>query len=103
MPKLSEHSSGSLRKLLFIGDSGTGKTTALAPLVERFKLRIFDFDNLLDPLLFRIRRDYPDKIDNIEFMSFRDKLKPTEMGPIVDGTPTAFVDALKAMVKWEDG
>lgn len=104
MPKASDHKAAALRKMLYIGDSGTGKTTSLISLVKAgYRLRIFDFDNLLDPLLTACRRDCPEKLDSIEFMSFRDKMKMTEMGPIVNGTPKAFTDFLKALFKWEDG
>jgi hypothetical protein len=104
MPKASEHIARSVHKYLLIGDSGTGKTTALAPLVGAgYKLRICDFDNLLDPLLMRVRKEHPDKLDNIEFMSFRDRLKATDLGSIIEGTPKAFSNFLKAMAVWEDG
>jgi hypothetical protein len=90
--------------MLYIGDSGTGKTTSLISLVKAgYILRIFDFDNLLDPLLMVCRRDCPEHLDNIEFMSFRDKMKMTEQGPIVDGMPRAYTNFLKALFKWEDG
>lgn len=104
MPKASTHSSATLRKLLYIGDSGTGKTTSLLPLVKAgYSLRIFDFDNLLDPLITLARRDCPELLDQIEFMSFRDRMKATPMGPIIEGQPTAFVDSTRALDKWEDG
>ncbi|SRR6266550_1826759 len=104
MPKASDHSSSSIQKLLYIGDSGTGKTTSLFSLVQAgYKLRIFDFDNLLAPLISVVRAKSPDRIDQIEFMSFRDEITTTAAGPIVP-SPQAFVAGLKAMCeKWEDG
>jgi GTPase SAR1 family protein len=104
MPKASDHQSSSIVKLLYIGDSSTGKTTSLASLVRAgFKLRIYDYDNLLSPLIAVVKRDCPENLDNIEFMSFRDRFKATPSGPICDGLPTAFVDGLRALDKWEDG
>lgn len=104
MPRASDHQSSSITKLLYIGDSGTGKTTSLWSLVAAgYRLRILDFDNLLDSLVAKVRRECPDKLDNIEFMSFRDKMKATPLGPVVDGQPAAFVNALRALDKWEDG
>lgn len=104
MPKASEHQASSIRKLLYIGDSGTGKTTSLLSLVKAgYTLRIIDFDNLLSPLITKCRADCPEHLDKIEFMSFRDPLKVTAMGPIVDGQPKAFIGSLEAMAKWEDG
>jgi len=104
MPKASVHQSSTITKRLLIGDSGTGKTTALHSLVAHGKkLRIYDFDNLLDPLITKVRQDLPQHLDAIEYMSFRDKMRTTEMGPVVDGQPRAFVDFLRALDKWEDG
>lgn len=104
MPRASEHASSKICKLLLIGDSGTGKTTALWSLVrDGYQLRILDFDNLLDTLVAKVRRECPQHLDAIEYMSFRDKMKATSFGPIVDGAPTAFVGALRALDKWEDG
>ena len=104
MPKASEHQSSKITKLLLIGDSGTGKTTALWSLVaEGYKLRILDFDNLLDTLIAKVRRECASNLDAIEYQSFRDKMKATAAGPICDGQPTAFINALKALDKWEDG
>jgi hypothetical protein len=103
MPKASEHSSSSIQKLLYIGDSGTGKTTSLFSLLQAgYKLRIYDFDNLLSPLISITRGKAPEYLDNIEFMSFRDEVSTTSQGPIVP-SPRAFTDGLKAFDKWEDG
>jgi hypothetical protein len=78
MPNATDHKSSSITKRLLVGDSGVGKTTALAGLAQAgYQLHIYDFDNLLDPL--------------------------TPQGPTIDGQPTAFVDALRALDKWEDG
>jgi GTPase SAR1 family protein len=102
MPKASDHSSSSIQKLLYVGDSGTGKTTSLFSLVQAgYKLRIFDFDNLLAPLISVARAKAPELLDNIEFMSFRDEITTTSSGPIVP-SPQAFVAGLKALYKWED-
>lgn len=104
MPSASQHQSANITKLLYIGDSGTGKTTSLWSLVaDGYRLRILDFDNLLDSLIAKVRKECPDKLDAIEFMSFRDKMKATPMGPVVDGQPRAFIDALRALDQWEDG
>src|SRR5438105_1789463 len=102
MPKASEHTSSSINKIIYLGDAGTGKTTSLhALLTIGLKLRIYDFDNLLSPLISFTRNKTPELLDNIEFVSFRDKMKATPSGPIVDGQPRAFTDSLKAFDKWE--
>jgi hypothetical protein len=51
MPKLSERKSSQVTKLLLVGDSGAGKTGALASLAQAgYQLKILDFDNGLDVL-----------------------------------------------------
>lgn len=105
MPKASAHQSSSVQKRLLIGDSGTGKTTAIWSIIKHLKkkVRVYDFDQLLSPLIMKLKLECPDLLDNLEFMSFRDKMKATPAGPIIDGTPQAFVESLRALDKWEDG
>jgi hypothetical protein len=104
MPKASDHKSANLTKLLYIGDSGTGKTTSMASLVKAgYKLRILDFDNLLDSLISMVKRSCPERLDNIEYMIFRDKMAATPNGPVVAGQPAAYINAMKAIDRWEDG
>jgi len=51
MPKLGDHQSKSTTKMLFVGDSGAGKTGALASLAAAgYHLHIMDLDNGLDVL-----------------------------------------------------
>jgi len=100
--KLSEHSSNEYTKMLIEGDSGSGKTGALTSLVAAgYKLRILDYDNGLEVLKQFVRRDCPDKIDNIEFRTLRDKRKASPDGPIIDGVPRAFVDGIKMLDRWK--
>lgn len=104
MPSLSAHQSSKVTKLMLIGNSGSGKTGALVSLVKAgYKLHILDFDNGLDSLTYLIKSTCPDKLGNVDFVTLRDKFKASPMGPVVDGMPTAFVDGLKLLDKWEDG
>lgn len=51
MPPISSHQSATTTKLMLIGDSGSGKTGALASLAAAgYNLRILDLDNGLDVL-----------------------------------------------------
>lgn len=89
-----------------MGDSGTGKTGALASLAGAgYKIRILDMDNKVGEGILpkAIKKDHPDKLGAVDFMSFRDLYKSTAAGPMFDGTPKAFVEAMAAMDKWEDG
>ena len=102
MPSLADHQSNEFTKLLLIGDSKSGKTGSLVSLVAAgYKLRILDFDNLLDILKFMIRESCPDKINNVEFRTLRDKLKAGAMGSIIDGQPKAWIAAVKMMDRWK--
>lgn len=103
MAKLSDHSSSELFKLLLIGNSGAGKTGALASLVEAgYELRIIDFDSGLDALVNILKDKDPGLLSKVEFNSFRDKFKATAMGTKVDGAPKAYSAALRALEKWPD-
>lgn len=101
MPSLSQHQSNDFTKMLLEGDSGSGKTGALASLVGAgYKLRILDMDNGLDPLKTFTLKDHADKIDNIEFRTLRDNYEASAAGPKVTKAK-AFVEALKMLDKWK--
>lgn len=106
MPSLTDHPSSKFVKLLYIGDSSTGKTGSLTSLVGAdYRIRVMDFDNGLDPLVHFVTRDFPDKLKNVDFMSFRDEYEITaDKGPTVKaGSAKAFIASLRALEKWEDG
>jgi len=90
--------------MMVIGDSGAGKTGGLVSLVDAgYKLRIVDMDNGLDALVAQVLHRCPDKIDNVEFVTFRDKKVPSPNGFVVEGSARAYLDACKATEKWTDG
>lgn len=102
MPGFTEHQSRTNTKILLCGESKAGKTTALTSLVQAgYKLRVLDFDNLLDPLIQRIKKVCPDKLEGHDFRSLRDKMKASPAGPVIDGQPKAFVEALKMLDRWK--
>jgi hypothetical protein len=79
----------------------SGKTTALASLAAAgWKLRILDFDNLLDPFVARVRERSPTAVDNVEYRSLRDKYKGSDTGMVLDGMPKAWTNSLKMLNKW---
>lgn len=103
MPSLSTHISSGVAKMLLMGDSGTGKTGSLASLAKAgYHLHILDYDNGLDSLA-QALRDTPDVLANVDYESLRDKLKPSPMGPVVDGIPKAFTQGVNLLDKWSDG
>lgn len=105
MPTLEERQSDPLVKIMYIGESGTGKTGSLVSLVKAgYKLRILDMDNGLDALVSEIRKQCPDKLSAVSYMTFRDSYKAhLQKGIQLSGRPTAYYDMLKALNEWEDG
>lgn len=102
MPSLSKHQSNEFTKMLIEGDSGSGKSGALASLVAAgYKLRILDFDNGLEPLKQYVLKECPDKVDNVEYRTLRDKRKATPLGPVIDGGAKAFINGIKMLDKWK--
>lgn len=87
--------------MLLEGDSGSGKTGSLTPLVAAgFSLRILDMDNGLETLKLYVQKEGSD-LGSVEFRTLRDNYKASALGPIVAGTPRAFVDALKMLDRWK--
>ena len=100
MPLLSEHQSSKFVKLLYIGDSGTGKTGSLASLLaDGYKFKIVDMDNGLDILAFYAKHNKYD-LSSVEFETYRDVYSHSAQGPIIKGVPKAFTAALKKMEEW---
>lgn len=106
MPSAKDYSETPLIKMLLIGESGTGKTGALVSLVKAgYKLRIIDLDAGLDYLFRAIKKECPDKLDNVQYMQFRDKRKlgSNTAGVVAaKAVPDAYTKAVSAMGKWED-
>lgn len=102
MPSLENHHSAKHTKLLYFGNSGTGKTGSLESLVAAgYKVKVLDMDNGLDSLAAFVREKCPDKIGNIEYITIRDQYTSGPSGPYVK-RPKAFVEALKALEKWPE-
>lgn len=104
MPSLDTLIASPVTKMLLMGDSGTGKTGALAALVKAgYKIRMIDMDNGWESLAAAVKNTCPEKLNTVEVESFRDKYKSTLAGPMLDGTPSAFVNALKLLDHWKVG
>lgn len=101
MPKLSSHPRGV--KLALLGDSGSGKTGALASLAFAGReLFILDFDNGLD-ILTQLLRSNPAALDRVRAITLTDKLKSIGGQILPDGVPTAFSRAMNLLTNWTDG
>ena len=113
MSSLAQYKKQQLVKGLYLGDAGSGKTGSLVSLVEAgYKLRIYDFDNLLGSLIEQIRRVDDKLLDLVYAQTFTDKMKGVDIPlvmqgaavkvmPFTDGTPKAFSSALKQLNHWK--
>lgn len=102
MPSLDQHASSEFSKLIYIGDSGTGKTGSLTSLVAAgYYLRVLDLDNGLDALVHFAREQCPENLTNVEYETIRDKYVGSRGGPICRA-PKAFTEALDVLTKWSE-
>jgi hypothetical protein len=102
MPTLDNHQSDSFTKLIYIGDSSTGKTGSLVSLLQAgYKFKILDMDNGLETLKIFARKAQAD-LSAVEFETFRDEYRSTNAGPLIKGAPKAFVNALGKMTEWSE-
>jgi hypothetical protein len=100
MPTLDEHVSSEYTKIIYIGDSGTGKTGSLVSLLlAGYKLKILDMDNGLDALVQFAKKEGAD-LKQVEYATFRDNYRATPQGPMIKGVPKAFTGALTQLTEW---
>lgn len=103
MVALADVTTSQFVKILYIGDSGTGKTGSLESLVAAgYKLRILDLDNGTPILKAFVLKNCPDKIGNVDVETRRDKYKSTAAGPMVEGIPKAFTQSMSLLTNWPD-
>lgn len=103
MPSFTDHHGSKFVKVLYIGDSGTGKTGSLTPLIGAgYKLRILDLDNGLDALFQWTKKLYPERLAQVDYETRRDRYKISGTQLVISGQPKAFTDSLKLMEKWSD-
>lgn len=102
MPTLDNHQSDQFTKLVYIGDSGTGKTGSLVSLLgDGYEFKVLDVDDGLQPLVQYARRAQLD-LSKIEYETLRDEYKASKAGPRIVGQPHAFVDALEILTRWSE-
>lgn len=108
MTNLADYSEKKSIKMLLIGDSGKGKTGALASLAAAGKkLRILDFDNGL-PILASVLKKMiaegkakPEALTNVIFESCLDDFITVGGKILPKGTPTAFTKGMNMLTKWK--
>lgn len=102
MPTLDHHQSSDYTKLIYIGDSGTGKTGSLASLVAAgYKLKVLDMDNGLDALVHYARALDAD-LSLVEFETIRDAYRASKAGPVIKGSPQAYTKSLDILTQWAE-
>lgn len=103
MGTLDQHVSGSVTKMMLIGDSGSGKTGALASLVfAGYNLRILDFDNGIDILANVLRQKDPALLKKVRYITCTDKM--SVLGGKIQATSSkAWNDGVNALSDWKDG
>lgn len=95
MPTADQHQSFSSLKCLYVGDSGSGKTGSLAPLVKSHEVVVLDFDNGLDVLVRAVKKFYPDRIKSLKYETLTDPMQSVGGVIIPDGIPQAWVRAMQ--------
>jgi AAA domain-containing protein len=102
MPTLDNHQSDRFTKLIYIGDSSTGKTGSLVSLVAAgYKFKILDMDNGLETLKIYARQSGLD-LSGVEYETYRDEYRSTSAGPLIKGGAKAFTNALSKMTEWSE-
>lgn len=101
MAALKEHKLHKPLKMLLLGSSGSGKTSALASLAKDYKIKILDLDNGLDSLIYQAERI--GTINNIDAVTVPfEKYKHTPAGTVLSGPPLVFKTAMNLLDKWDD-
>jgi hypothetical protein len=84
--------------MMLVGDSGAGKSGALASLVDAgYKLRILDFEAGLDPLAGHIKDR--SKLSNVEYETLKDEYKIVGSNLAVKNAPS-FQRAMALLQDW---
>lgn len=89
------------QRILYVGDSGTGKTGSLARLLRSHRLRFIDFDNGTAIIRAVAKHEGIELAPGqLEVVSLRDSGKRNPRNPIQVMKPTAAVEMAKVLEKW---
>jgi hypothetical protein len=105
MPNIAKHPASSVTKMLLIGDSGAGKTGAIASLAAAgYNVRLLDIDagaDILANLLTDPHSPYPnDAAKNLYYETITDTYKSTG-GKVVRVHPTVWNRAMSLLDSWK--
>ena len=104
MPSLKDHHSADTTKLLFVGDSGAGKTGALASLAAAgYKIRILDLDNGVDVLRDLLTSSkYPkDAVGNVDYVTITEPMKNVG-GKLIPAKASVWQRLTSMLGEWKD-
>lgn len=107
MASLANHSAASIAKVLFIGDSGAGKTGALASLASAgYNLRILDLDNGLD-VLANLLNDPASPYDKgaasrVKYLTLTEEMRMLN-GVVAPKVASVWPKVTSALNEWKDG
>lgn len=100
-PSVAGETGRGIYKGLHVGDTGTGKTGAMAALVDAgYKLRILDFDAGLDPLTGYAKKR-ANLLANVDYETLKDQFKLQNASLIIKRAPS-FQRAMALLEKWGD-
>lgn len=106
MPALANHQSATVTKLLLMGDSGSGKTGALASLAAAgYNLRILDFDNGIDALFNYLsdpKSAYPkEALARVHYRTLTEPMRNV-MGRLIPAKATVWQETTKMLDHWKE-
>lgn len=104
MPKLRDHTSAATTKMLYVGDTGSGKTGSLASLAAAgYNLRILDLDNGIDVLVNYLRDPKspygPEALDRVIYETLTDPMKNVN-GKLMPSKATVWQKSMKLLDNW---
>lgn len=100
MASLIDHPANKVVKLLNVGESGAGKSGALASLaLAGYNLHILDYDNGVD-ILANILRDNKDALSHVRYETLRDEVVFQKGVPRVKSPPRAYARAGEVLEEW---
>ena len=107
MPKGTDFKSTQVTKLLFLGQSGSGKSGALASLLAAgYNVRVVDFDNGIETLvniLTDAKSPYPkDSISRLDYFTLTDEYHELNGKPVCKSAK-AWAKMVSLLGNWTDG
>jgi hypothetical protein len=89
--------------MLYLGDSGSGKTGSLASLAcAGYRLVVLDYDSGIQTLAKMIQHDCKSALARVHYATLTDKFKSNPQGKVIPaGTPKAFAKGMGLLTEWK--